>query len=65
MTSELLRPPRPPAPPQIQPPPAFVPLTFRPDVHGPRPQSASPTLLTELPPVWPYMSPSACDLGRQ
>src|SRR6266446_2463340 len=70
MMAELLRPPQPPAPPQIQPLPAFVPLTFRPDARGPRPRSASPTLLTELPPVRPYTVPLAepfltRDLGRR
>ena len=57
MMAELLRPPQPPAPVQIQPPPTFVPLSFRPDARGPRPRSASPTLLTELPPPRPYTVP--------
>jgi hypothetical protein len=34
--TELLCPPQPPAPPQTQPPPAFLPLIFRPDARGPR-----------------------------
>ncbi|KAF8500137.1 hypothetical protein F5888DRAFT_1801705 [Russula emetica] len=53
MMAELLRPPQPPGPPQIQPPPAFIPLTYWPDARGLRPRSASPTLLTELPPIRP------------
>ncbi|KAF8270086.1 hypothetical protein EI94DRAFT_861058 [Lactarius quietus] len=57
MMAELLRPPQPPAPMQIQPPPTFVPLSFRPDARGPRPRSASPTLLTELPPPRPSTVP--------
>lgn len=57
MKTELLRPPQPPSAVQIQPPPAFVPLNFRPDARGPRPRSASPTLLTELPPPWPITVP--------
>jgi hypothetical protein len=57
MMADLLRPPQPPAPPQIQQPPAFIPLTFRPDARGPRPRSASPTLLTELPPIRPHTVP--------
>ena len=70
MMADLLRPPQPPAPPQIQPPPAFIPLTFRPDARGLRPRSASPTLLTELPPIRPYTVPLAepimtRDLGRR
>jgi len=71
MMTELLRPPQPPAPMQIQPPPAFVPLSFRPDARGPRPRSASPTLPAELPPLRPYTVPLAeppfitRDLGRR
>lgn len=70
MMAELLRPPQPPATVQIQPPPAFVPLSFRPDARGPRPRSASPTLPTELPPIRPYTVPIAeplapRDLGRR
>ena len=70
MMADLLRPPQPPAPPQIQPPPAFIPLTFRPDARGPRPRSASPTLLTELPPIRPHTVPLVepfitRDLGRR
>jgi hypothetical protein len=70
MVAELLRPPQPPAPPQIQPPPAFMPLIFRPDARGPRPRSASPTLLTDFPPIRPYTVPIAepfitRDLGRR
>jgi hypothetical protein len=70
MMADLLRPPQPPAAPQIQPPPAFLPLIFRPDARGPRPRSASPTLLTEFPPVRPYTVPIAepfitRDLGRR
>ena len=57
MMAELLRPPQPSAPAQIQPPPAFIPLTFRPDARGPRPRSASPTLLGELPPIRPHTVP--------
>ncbi|KAH9993287.1 hypothetical protein BJV74DRAFT_884401 [Russula compacta] len=70
MMAELLRPPQPPASVQIQPPPAFVPLNFRPDARGPRPRSASPTLLTELP-QRPYTVPFGeppfvtRDLGRR
>jgi hypothetical protein len=59
MMAELLRPPQPPAPPQIQPPPAFLPLVFRPDTRGPRPRCASPTLLTELPLIRPFTVPIA------
>jgi hypothetical protein len=59
MMAELLRPPQPPAPPQIQPPPAFLPLIFRPDARGPRPRSTSPTLLTEFPPIRPFTVPIA------
>ncbi|KAH9979853.1 hypothetical protein BGW80DRAFT_1556544 [Lactifluus volemus] len=55
--AELLRPSQPPTAVQIQPPPAFVPLNFRPDARGPRPRSASPTLLTELPPLRPFTVP--------
>ena len=70
MMAELLRPPQPPAPMQIQPPPTFVPLSFRPDARGPRPRSASPTLLTELPPPRPFTVPIAephitRDIGRR
>ena len=70
MMAELLRPPQAPALAQIQPPPAFVPLSFRPDARGPRPRSASPTLPTELPPLRPYTVPLADpfvtrDLGRR
>jgi hypothetical protein len=70
MMAELLRPPQPPTAVQIQPPPAFVPLSFRPDARGPRPRSASPTLPTELPPLRPYTVPIAeplavRDLGRR
>ena len=70
MMADLLRPPQPPAAPQIQPPPAFLPLIFRPDARGPRPRSTSPTLLTEFPPVRPYTVPIAepfitRDLGRR
>ncbi|KAN0127629.1 hypothetical protein V8E53_004516 [Lactarius tabidus] len=68
MMAELLRPPQPPAPIQIQPPPTFNPLSFRPDARGPRPRSASPTLLTELP--RPFTVPIAephitRDIGRR
>src|SRR5260370_20953267 len=61
---------QPPGPPQNQPAPPFVPLTFRPDARGPRPRSESPTLLTELPPVRPYTVPlhepfMSRDLGRR
>ncbi|KAI9513417.1 hypothetical protein F5148DRAFT_4214 [Russula earlei] len=56
MMAELLRPPQPPAQVTIQPPPAFVPLNFRPNARG-RPRSASPTLLTDLPPLRPYTVP--------
>jgi hypothetical protein len=69
--AELLHPPQPPALPQIQPPPAFVPLNFMPDAHGPRPRSARPKF-AELHPVWPYTVPLAVaepfttpDLGHQ
>jgi hypothetical protein len=70
MMAELLRPPQHPASLQIQPPPAFVPLNFRPDARGPRPRSASPTPLTELPPARPYTVPivepfTTRDLGRR
>jgi hypothetical protein len=70
MMAELLRPPQPPAPSQIQPPPAFVPLNFRPDARGPRPRSTSPTPLTDFPPVRPHTVPLAepfvtRDLGRR
>ena len=70
MMAELLRPPQLPAPMQIQPPPTFVPLNFRPDARGPRPRSASPTLLTELPPPRPYTVPIpepliTRDIGRR
>ena len=70
MMAELLRPPQSLAPVQIQLPPAFVPLSFRPDARGPRPRSASPTLPTELPPLRPYTVPLAepfvtRDLGRR
>ena len=70
MMAELLRPPQPAALVQIQAPPAFVPLSFRPDARGPRPRSASPTLPTELPPLRPYTVPLAepfvtRDLGRR
>jgi hypothetical protein len=70
MMAELLRPPQPPAPIQIQPPPTFIPLSFRPDARGPRPRSASPTLLTELPPPRPFTVPIAephitRDIGRR
>jgi hypothetical protein len=70
MMAELLRPPQPTAPPQIQPPPAFVPLNFRPDARGPRPRSTSPTPVTEILPVRPYTVPLADtfgtrDLGRR
>ncbi len=54
MMAKLLRPSHPPAPPHIQPPPAFIPLTFQPDARGSRPRSASPKLLTELPPIPPF-----------
>jgi hypothetical protein len=71
LMAELLHPPQRPAPLQIQPPPAFVPLNFRPDARGPRPRSASPTLLTELP-VRPATFPLAAepffttrDIGRR
>jgi hypothetical protein len=68
MMAELLRPPQPTAP-HIQPPPAFIPLTFRPDARGSRPRSASPTLLTELPPIRPFTVPLqpfiTRDLGRR
>ena len=70
LMAELLHPPQPSAPLQIQPPPAFVPLNFRPDARGPRPRSTSPTLLTEIPPR-PYTVPRvvepfvARDLGRR
>ena len=57
MMAELLQPPQPLASLQIQPPPAFVPLNFRPDARGPRVRSASPTLLAELPPMRPYTVP--------
>jgi hypothetical protein len=60
MMGELLRPPQPPAPPQIQPPPAFIPLVFWPDARGLRPRSASLTLLTEFPPYGPTRSPLPC-----
>jgi hypothetical protein len=70
MMTELLRPPQPPASAHIQPPPAFIPLTFRPDARGPRPRSASPTLLGELPPIRPHTVPLVeplivRDLGRR
>ena len=70
MMAELLRPPQPSALVQIQPPPAFVPLNFRPDARGPRPRSASPTLPTEFPPLRPHTVPLAepfvtRDLGRR
>jgi hypothetical protein len=71
MMAELLQPPQPPAPLQIQPPPAFVLLNYRPDVRGPQVRSASPTLLTELPPSRPYTVPipaepfTTRDLGRR
>lgn len=70
MMTELLRPPQPPAPAQIQPPPTFVPLNFRPDARGTRPRSASPTLLTELPPLRPFTVPITepfitRDIGRR
>jgi hypothetical protein len=70
MMAELLRPPHPPASAQIHPQPASKPLTFRPDAHGPRPRIASPTLLGELPPIWPHTVPLVeplimCDLGRR
>ena len=70
MMAELLRPPQPPAPPQIQPPPAFIPLTFRPDARELRARSASPTFLTELLPARPFTFPIAesfitRDLGRR
>jgi hypothetical protein len=54
--AELLRP-QPPAPAQIQPPPAFMPLTFRSNVRGPRPRSASLTLLCELLLIWLHTVP--------
>ena len=57
MMAELLRPSQPPASAQIQPPPAFKPLTFRPDACGPRCRIASLTLLSELPPIWPHTVP--------
>ncbi|KAH9030876.1 hypothetical protein EDB83DRAFT_2319302 [Lactarius deliciosus] len=41
----------------ILPPPTFVPLNFRPDARGPRPRSASPTLLGDLPPLRPFTVP--------
>jgi hypothetical protein len=59
MMTELLHPPQPPAPMQIQPPPRFIPLSFRPDARGPRPRSASPTLPAKLPPLRPYTVPLA------
>ncbi|KAF8491309.1 hypothetical protein F5888DRAFT_1865451 [Russula emetica] len=69
MMAELLRPPQPPGPPQIQPPPAFIPLTYRPDARGLRPRSASPTLLTEIPPIRPHtLHPppvTTCDVGSR
>jgi hypothetical protein len=37
MMAKLLHPPQPPASPQIQPPPAFLPLIFQPDAHGLQP----------------------------
>lgn len=67
MMAELLRPPQPPAPAQVQPPPTFIPLIFRPDARA-RPRSASPTLITE--PIRPFTVPLAehfitRDLGRR
>ncbi|KAH8976581.1 hypothetical protein EDB86DRAFT_3095485 [Lactarius hatsudake] len=57
MMAELLRPPQPTVAVLIQPPPTFVPLNFRPDARGPRPRSASPTLLGDLPPLQPFTLP--------
>ncbi|KAH9169356.1 hypothetical protein EDB89DRAFT_1479631 [Lactarius sanguifluus] len=70
MMAELLRPPQPTAAVQIQPPPTFVPLNFRPDARGPRPRSASPTLLGDLPPLRPFTVPIpepliTRDIGRR
>ena len=70
LMAELLHPPQPSAPLQIQPPPAFVPLNFRPDARGPRARSTSPTLITEMP-SRPYTVPRFTepfvtrDLGRR
>ena len=57
MMAELLCPPQPPASTQIQPLPAFKPLTFRPEACGPRPQIVSLMLLGELSPIWLHMVP--------
>jgi hypothetical protein len=67
MVAELLLSPQPAAPPQIQTPPAFVSLNFRPGAPGPRPWSASRHFSTELLLERPYAVPLAepfatCDL---
>ncbi|KAH8997727.1 hypothetical protein EDB86DRAFT_3076536 [Lactarius hatsudake] len=57
MMAELLRPPQPTVAVLIQPPPTFIPLNFQPDTRGPRPRSASLTLLGDLPPLQPFTLP--------